>query len=220
MIFKTFLKYPRFTENDVIIPGKLDILLGLRLKSFVLVQGTICANFHAFSTIGMIQCIFCTILLHYVNNTGFGEIKNNFSEKKTKWEEIFFELDFYDVKRCFLIFTRQLQKCSIKYPYTFFHNTLKIGIDKPFQFLKFSAWEGLVSSTLQVFFYTRKLGFDLGDTHNSTTATDIKSYEKFSSVKIAAICGGSAQKSSSLIVGHRMRGFVLNILCVVVFASP
>ena len=61
-----FKRFPGFTGNDVIIPGKLDISVGTSNQIICIGPRNNCANFHAFSKICTIQCIYCcTILLHY-----------------------------------------------------------------------------------------------------------------------------------------------------------
>ena len=64
MIFKKIIfKIIWIYKNDVIIPGKLDIFAGTSTQIIRIGQRNNCANFNAFSTIFMIQCIFYTIRL-------------------------------------------------------------------------------------------------------------------------------------------------------------
>ena len=54
VIFNTFLNFPGFTGNDVIIPGKLDIFAGTSTQIIRIGTRNNCASFHAFSTMCMI----------------------------------------------------------------------------------------------------------------------------------------------------------------------
>ena len=51
VIFKTFLNFPGFTGNYVIIPGKLDIFAGTSTQIICIGLRNNCANFHTFITI-------------------------------------------------------------------------------------------------------------------------------------------------------------------------